>query len=97
MKNKPVYEDPVIEKSRIKYFKNKKIKYIIEFVDVGQDTSKLHINKDGIVIKTETCGFDWFTGKITIPDFVKVGDRLPIWLDGEAYIDYPIKSIKVFK
>ena len=71
-----------------------KTKYIIHFEDHGQDFLEWHIDKDGYVLDSKPFQRNIWAGKHTIPDFVMVGDKLPIWLDGESYVNYPIKKIE---
>lgn len=73
----------------------RRTKYIIHFEDDGQDFLRWYIDKDGYVLDSRPCQRSIWAGKHTIPDFVKVGDELPIWLDGESYVKYPIKKIEV--
>ncbi len=70
-------------------------KYIIHFQDHGQDFLKWYINKDGYVIDSQPFQRSIWVGKFTIPQTAKVGKKLAIWLDGESWVNYPVKKIEV--
>jgi len=72
-------------------------KYIIYFEDWGQDFLEWHINKEGNVIDSKPFQRNIWVGKFTIPETAKVGEKLAIWLDGESYVNYPIRDIKILK
>ena len=70
-------------------------KYIIEFKDFGQDFLKWFINKEGYVLDSRPFQRNIWAGKFTIPETAKVGEKLAIWNNGESYVNYPIKEIKI--
>lgn len=72
-------------------------KYIIHFKDCGQDFLTQYIDKKGNVLDSKPLQKSIWAGKHTIPNFVQVGDKLPIWLDGESYVKYPIKKIEIME
>ncbi len=72
-------------------------KYEVTFEDKGQDFLVWIIDEDGYVLDSQPFQKNIWVGKFTIPDFVQKGDLLPIWLDEETHIKYPIKKIKVLK
>lgn len=99
-KKKPTYEQAMKKKKEEIMNMSKaevlrETKYIIEFEDEGQDFLVWRIDKDGHVLDSQPFQRGIWGGKFTIPNFVQVGDLLPIWLDKETYIKYPIKKIEV--
>lgn len=70
-------------------------KYIIEFEDYGQDFLEWYIDERGFVLDSKPFQSFLWVGKFTIPQFVKVGELLPIWIEKGSYIKYPIKSIQI--
>ena len=72
-------------------------KYIIEFEDHEQDFLKFFIDEKGRVLDSQPCQRWMWVGRFTVPNFCKKGDLLPIYLDKETYIKYPIKKIKIKK
>ena len=72
-----------------------KTKYIIEFEDCGQDFLKWFIGEDGYVLDSQPFQRWVWAGKFTIPQTAKVGGKLAIWLDGESWVNYPIKNIEI--
>lgn len=70
-------------------------KYIIEFQDFGQDFLTWFIDEGGYVLDSQPFQRSIWAGRFTIPQTAKVGGKLAIWLDGESYVNYPIKSIKI--
>jgi len=70
-------------------------KYIIEFKNYGQDFLKWFINKDGYVLDSQPFQRFVWVGKLTIPQTAKVGGKLAIWIDGESWVNYPIKNITI--
>ncbi len=99
-KKKPSYEE-AMKKRREEILKMTLVeikidtKYVIHFEDHGQDFLQWMIGEDGYVLDSQPFQRDVWAGKFTIPDFIKVGDLLPVWLEGESYIKYPIKKIEV--
>jgi len=74
-----------------------KTKYIIYFEDHGQDFLEWHINKDGYVLDSKPFQRKIWAGRFAIPQSAKIGEKLAIWLDGESWVNYPIKNIKIIK
>lgn len=78
----------------------KATKYIIEFEDEGQDFLTWYLDKDGCVLDSKPCQRNIWVGKSTVPDFVQVGDLLPIFMveregkDKFSHVNYPIKKIE---
>ncbi len=72
-------------------------KYIIYFEDHGQDFLEWHINKEGYVLDSKPLQRNIWAGKFTIPETAEIGGKLAIWLDGESYVTYPIKDIKIIR
>ena len=72
-------------------------KYIISFEDFGQDFLEWHIDEKGYVLDSKPYQRKIWAGCFTIPETAKVGEKLAIWLNGESYVNYPIKEIKTFK
>lgn len=72
-------------------------KYKIEFEDHQQDFLEFFIDEEGWVVDCKPYQDFIWVGKFTIPECAKVGEKLAIWNDGEAYIQYPIKNVEVLK
>jgi len=70
-------------------------KYIIYFEDFGQDFLEWYIDERGYVLDSKPFQRNIWVGKFTIPETAKVGEKLAIWNDGESYINYPIKKIRI--
>lgn len=70
-------------------------KYIIHFEDHGQDFLEWHIDENGYIIDSKPFQKTIWVGKFTIPQTAEVGKKLAIWLDGESWINYPIRKIEV--
>ena len=76
-------------------------KFIITFEDRGQDFLEWFIDKDGFVLDSQPFQRIIWVGKPTVPDFVKVGDLLPIFMverkgkDKFSHVNYPIKQIEI--
>ena len=72
-------------------------KYKITFEDEGQDFLEWIIDEDGYVLDSQPFQRSVWVGKWTCPNFVQVGDLLPIWLDKETYVIHPIKKIEIME
>ena len=70
-------------------------KYIIEFKDFGQDFLEWFIDEEGYVLDSQPFQRFFWAGKFTIPQTARVGEKLAIWSNGQSYVKYPIKSIKI--
>ena len=70
-------------------------KYIIEFKDFGQDFLEWFIDKDGYVLDSKPFQREVWAGKWTIPQLARAKGKLAIWSNGESYVNYPIKSVKI--
>lgn len=70
-------------------------KYIIYFEDHGQDFLEWHIDKNGYVLDSRPFQRRIWAGKFTIPQSAQVGEKLAIWQNGESWVNYPIKEIKI--
>ena len=68
-------------------------KYIIHFEDHGQDFLEWNIDKDGYVLDSKPFQRNIWAGKFTIPMTAEKGKKLAIWLNGESWVNYPIKKI----
>ncbi len=76
-------------------------KYKITFEDEGQDFLEWFIDKDGFVLDSKPFQRSVWAGKHTVPDFVQVGDLLPIFMEERkgkdcfSTVNYPIKKIEI--
>jgi hypothetical protein len=70
-------------------------KYIIEFEDFGQDFLTWYIDEDGYILDSKPFQRNIWAGKFTIPMCAEKGKKLAIWINGESWVNYPIKSIEV--
>lgn len=92
--------EEILEMSPMKI--KKLTKYKITFEDEGQDFLEWFIDKDGYVLDSKPFQRNIWAGKSTSPDFVQVGDLLPIFMEERegqdcfSHINYPIKEIKEF-
>ena len=79
----------------------KKTKYKITFEDDGQDFLEWFIDKDGYVLDSQPFQRSIWAGKWTSPDFVNIGDNLPIFMEERkgkdcfSYVNHPIKKIEI--
>lgn len=98
MKKKIPITDEEIKKEILEMSKKEiefNTKYIIEFEDFGQDFLEWFISKDGYVLDSQPFQRRIWAGNFTIPETAKVGEKLAIWNNGESYVNYPIKNIKI--
>ncbi len=100
---KKVIKDKKKEILEMNPIKIKKLtKYKITFEDEGQDFLEWFIDKDGYVLDSQPFQRSIWAGKHTVPDFVQVGNLLPIFMEERkgkdcfSYVNYPIKKIKEF-
>jgi hypothetical protein len=106
MKTKEQINEEVLEKEKImkeeilemsEQTRRFNTKYIIYFEDEGQDFLEWHISENGYVLDSKPYQRKIWAGKFTIPQTAKVGGQLAIWNNGESWVNYPIKDIKIIK
>lgn len=91
-----------IQEHNKKYFLNLKkeeieslTKYVVKFEDCGQDFLEFHIDEDGWILDSKPFQRNIWAGYWCCPQTARVGGQLPIWIDGENFIKYPIEKIEV--
>lgn len=71
---------------------DKKVKYIVEIEDHGQDFLEWHLNKDGVVVDCKPFQAWIWVGNVVDLATVKQGFRLT--MESGDVLNYPTKKVK---